>query len=232
MGCGCVNLTRDKYTIENILVDKVKEPKDIISNLPINEYIKKVFYLINKVRMNPSDFIDDIENEEKFIKELYGRKIFNDNRIKVYLNEGKNMFQDCSNYLKTLQPMEELIFCDDIVLECPKDEQNIKDINFFKEKLLEKRGKYGIKAYFKDSIRFPEVSVLLMLVDDSPKNAKKKREALLNPKFKFIGISTSDIDENKKNNNLNNMNEGLNNINQIIKSDINYKPFCAYFTLK
>ena len=60
MGCGCVNLTRDKYTIENILVDKVKEPKDIISNLPINEYIKKVFYLINKVRMNPSEFIDNI----------------------------------------------------------------------------------------------------------------------------------------------------------------------------
>lgn len=88
------------------------------------------------------------------------------------------MFQDCANYLKTLQPMEELMFCDDIVLQCPKDEQNIKDINYFREKLLEKKDKYGIEAYFKDSIRIPEISVLLMLVDDSARNPRKKRSTI------------------------------------------------------
>ena len=35
------------------------------------------------------------------------------------------MFKDCADYLKTLQPMEELNFCDDIVLECPTDEKKI-----------------------------------------------------------------------------------------------------------
>ena len=142
------------------------------------------------------------------------------------------MFQDCAIYLKILQRMEELMFCDDIILQYPKDEQNIKDINYFREKLLEKKDKYGIEAYFKDSIRIPEISVLLMLVDDSARNPRKQREALLNPKFKFIGISSTDIDddkqENNKNNELINGNKNLENT----KNDIKFKPFCAYFTLK
>ena len=95
--------------------------------------------------------------------------------------------------------------------------------------------------YFKDSIRIPEISVLLMLVDDSAKNPRRKREALLNPKYKFIGISSSDVNNNdknevKKNNDLNDekkkINEGANNnIERIIRSELN-KSFCAYFALK
>jgi len=233
MGCQCIGPSKDVYSIENILGEKIKEPKEIISSYPINEYVKRVFNLINKVRLNPSEFVGIIETaSEKYIKDKNGKKIYDDSKIKVSLNEGKTMFQDCANYLKTLQPMEELMFCDDIVLQCPKDEQNIKDINYFREKLLEKKDKYGIEAYFKDSIRIPEISVLLMLVDDSARNPRKKREALLNPKFKFIGISSTDIDddkqENNKNNEIINGNKNLENI----KNEIKHKPFCAYFTLK
>ena len=232
MGCGCVGPSKDKYSIENILNEKIQEPKEITSNLPISEYVKKVFCLINKVRLNPSEFVTAIEQAEKYIKETNGRKIFDNNNIKVSLNEGKKMFQDCADYLRNLQPMEELNFCDEIVLECPKEEKNIRDINHFKEKLLEKKEKFGIEAYFKDSIRVPEISVLLMLVDDSTRNPKKKRETLLNPKYKFIGISSSDNilgkEENKNNDNLNG---GTNNIDKLLKNKLN-KPFCAYFTLK
>jgi hypothetical protein len=237
MGCGCVGPSKDKYSIENILNEKIQEPKEITSNLPISEYVKKAFCLINKVRLNPSEFVTAIEQAEKYIKEINGRKIFDDNKIKVSLNEGKKMFQDCADYLRNLQPMEELNFCDEIVLECPKDEKNIRDINHFKEKLLEKKSKFGIEAYFKDSIRVPEISVLLMLVDDSTRNPKKKRETLLNPKYKFIGISSSDNilgkEENQNNDNLNdnNIKEGTNNTDKILKNKLN-KPFCAYFTLK
>jgi hypothetical protein len=236
MGCGCVGPSKDKYSIENILNEKIQEPKEITSNLPISEYVKKVFCLINKVRLNPSEFVTAIEQAEKYIKETNGRKIFDNNNIKVSLNEGKKMFQDCADYLRNLQPMEELNFCDEIVLECPKEEKNIRDINHFKEKLLEKKEKFGIEAYFKDSIRVPEISVLLMLVDDSTRNPKKKRETLLNPKYKFIGISSSDNivgKEEYKNNDLkdNNINGGTNNIDKLLKNKLN-KPFCAYFTLK
>jgi len=259
MGCGCIGPTKDKYSIENILNDKYEESKEITSIYPLSDYVKKVFFLINKIRTSPSDFIQAIEQAEKCIKEVNGRKIFEGNGIKVSLNEGKTMFKDCADYLKTLQPMEELNFCDDIVLECPTEEKKIKDINIFKEKVLEKKDKYGIVGYFKDSIRIPEISVLLMLVDDSVKNPRKKRETLLNPKFKYIGISASDIninqeengekkkDENNinnknnngniaenqgENNNENNKNTEMKDINKMIRSEMKQKPFCAYFTLK
>ena len=254
MGCGCIGPTKDKYSIENIINDKNNEAKEIQSIYPLTEYTKKVFTLINKVRTSPSKFAPMIEQSEKYIRDLNGRKIFDGNGIKVSLNEGKTMFKDCADYLKTLQPMEELNFCDDIVLECPTDEKKIKDMNIFKEKVLEKKEKFGILAYFKDSICIPEISVLLMLVDDSIKNPKKKREALLNPNYKYIGISASDINDNNQgengekvkeninvNNNGNNGNNGENkdeknnnNIeeNKNINKDIKAKPFCAYFSLK
>ena len=101
-----------------------------------------------------------------------------------------------------------------------------------------------------------------MLVDDSVKNPRKKRETLLNPKFKYIGISASDVninqeengekkkEENNINNNNNenndnndnnvnanneinnNKNTELKDINKMIRSEMKQKPFCAYFTLK
>ena len=221
MGCGCIGPTKDKYSIENILNEKYEASKEIVSIYPLTDYVKKVFFLINKIRASPSEFVKAIEQAEKCIKEIDGRKVFDGNGIKVSLNEGKTMFKDCEEYLKTLSPMEELNFCDDIVLESPTEEKKIKDINIFKEKVLEKKDKFGISAYFKDSIRIPEISVLLMIVDDTTKNPKKKREALLNPNFKYIGISSSDVninqeekDKKKEEGNENNVNnENNNNIN-------------------
>ena len=229
MGCGCIGPTKDKYSIENILNDKYEESKEITSIYPLTEYVKKVFFLINKIRTSPSDFIQAIEQAEKCIKEINGRKVFEGNGIRVSLNEGKTMFKDCAEYLKNLQPMEELNFCDDIVLECPTEEKKIKDMNIFKEKVLEKKDKFGISAYFKDSIRIPEISVLLMLVDDAIKNPRKKREALLNPKFKYIGISASDVnisqeekDKKKEEDNGNNINnENNNNQNNQVNNENN-----------
>ena len=141
MGCGCIGPTKDKYSIENILNDKYEESKEITSIYPLTEYVKKVFFLINKIRTSPSDFIQAIEQAEKCIKEINGRKVFEGNGLRVSLNEGKTMFKDCAEYLKNLQPMEELNFCDDIVLECPTEEKKIKDMNIFKEKVLEKKEK-------------------------------------------------------------------------------------------
>ena len=229
MGCGCIGPTKDKYSIENILNDKYEESKEITSIYPLTDYVKKVFFLINKIRTSPSDFIQAVEQAEKCIKEINGRKVFEGNGIRVSLNEGKTMFKDCAEYLKNLQPMEELNFCDDIVLECPTEEKKIKDMNIFKEKVLEKKDKFGIMAYFKDSIRIPEISVLLMLVDDSVKNPRKKRETLLNPKFKYIGISASDVNVNqeengekkKEENNVNNNINENNNANNDNNANVN-----------
>jgi len=233
MGCGCVGpASKDKYSIENIISTKYDSKKEITSKFHLTEYVKRVFHLINKIRTNPSEFISVIEQAEKYITEKNGRKIFEDNGLKISLNEGEAMFKDCADYLKSLKPMNELNFCDDIVLECPTEEKKIKDMNFFREKVLEKKNKSGILAYFKDSICIPEISVLLMMVDDSVKNPRKKRETLLNPNYKYIGISSSDSNSNYINvsdiningidNKENNKEKDTNGINNNINSGNNF----------
>ena len=231
MGCVCSNNINDKYALENIINNEYENITKINSNLKITNYVKKVFYLINKIRTNPAKFADFVISSQIYIKEIEDRIIF-DHKIKVALNEGKKMFLECADYLRKLSPMEELTFSDDIVLECPTESSNIKDINYFKDKVIEKKENQNIEAYFKDSIREPEISVLLMIVDDSTKNPKKKREAVLNPKFKYIGISATDDLPESKAQELNK--DNTNNNNEANDENINSKkfPFCAYFSFK
>ena len=231
MGCQCSNNTLDKYSIENILKPEYESNLNINSKLKLTNYVKKLYYLINNIRTNPSKFADIINSSQKYIREIGDRVIF-DKKIKVALNEGKKMFSECEEYLRKISPMEELIFSDDIVIECPTDPNSIKDMDYFKQKVLEKKESQKIEAYFKDSISEPEMSFLLIIVDDSVKNPKKKREAVLNPNFKYIGISsTEDVSESKNQDGIaekgNKNIENNNNNNGIIKS-----PFCAYFSFK
>ena len=228
MGCVCLGNVNDKYAIENVLKSDYENMPKINSNLKITNYCQKVFYLINKIRTNPSQFADFVISSQQYIKEIDDKIIF-DHKIKVALNQGKIMFLECAEYLRKLQPMEELTFNDDIVLECPTEPNNIKDINYFKQKVIEKRENQNIEAYFKDSISEPEISVLLFIVDDSIKNPKKKREAVLNPKFKYIGISATDNISEIKNEELN---KDMGNDNNNNDGKNNTKPFCAYFSFK
>ena len=48
----------------------------------------------------------------------------------------------------------------------------------------------NLNVFYKDLIKDPEVSALLMIVDDNARNAGKKREAVLNREYKYIGISS------------------------------------------
>ena len=50
-----------------------------------------------------------------------------------------------------------------------------------------------IDVFFKDLIKIPEISGLLMIVDDTNKNAGKKRRALLSNELKYIGVNSKFI---------------------------------------
>ena len=229
MGCVCPANLNDKYEIINIIDSDYENNLKINTNLKITNYIKKAFYLINQIRKNPKQFADFVISSQQYIKELDEKKIF-DYKIKVALNQGKKMFLECAEYLRNLQPMEELVFNDDIVLECPTEPSSIRDINYFKQKVVEKKENQNIEAYFKDSICEPEISVLLIIVDDAIKNPKKKREAVLNPKFKYIRISSTDDLYNSKTQYANN--DGNNEENIINDNNKKKGPFCAYFSFK
>ena len=79
------------------------------------------------------------------------------------------------------------------VCHLPDDEEDIKNSYYLREQVKLLREKSNIDVFFKDLIKIPEVSALLMVVDDSERNPGKKREAVLSREFKYIGISSKFI---------------------------------------
>ena len=123
------------------------------------------------------------QNEEK-VEILFQKK------VKVKLYEGERAFTKASDYIKYIKPMDELIFKEEIKLELPNTEEEMNDKLFLKSKLKILKDKYNISAFFKDSIRNPEVALLLMIVGDYVNAENKKRNALLNPEYKYIGVNS------------------------------------------
>ena len=55
------------------------------------------------------------------------------------------------------------------------------------------KNNYNINAFFKDSVKNPEVGVLLMIIGDYNNSQNKKRKAILNPKYKYITVNSKFI---------------------------------------
>ena len=92
--------------------------------------------------------------------------------------------------MNSMHPLE---LKNDICIPLPEDEDEIKDSSYLREQVRVLRENTNIDVFFKDLIKVPEVSALLMIVDDSGKNPGKKRHAVLNNDFKYIGISSKFI---------------------------------------
>ena len=188
MGCHCTNNNKENYVdIEHL----IQTPSNLNPNscLCLSEYTRTMFKLINKVRKNPNDFAFLIESAVKYITTENDRLIFS-YKLKVALHKGKEMFLAVADELRKMTPLTPLEFKDDIVIEVPTEEDEIKDVKVFQNKVLEKKKNVNINAYFKDAVGDPEVAILIMLVDDTQKNPGKKRETILNKDYKYIGISS------------------------------------------
>ena len=174
-------------------------------SIPINKtddqenyknYSQKVFELINRIRNNPSDFADIIENSIKNIREENSKnndekkKIIYKERVKIALNRGEPAFREAISELKEISPISPLEFKNEICIPLPENEEDIKNSNYLKDQVKIIRENNKIDVFYKDLIKDPEVSALLMIVDDSTKNPGKKRQAVLDENFKYIGISS------------------------------------------
>ena len=110
--------------------------------------------------------------------------------IKVYLIRGKDAFLEAAQELRKMNPLSPLQFKNEICIPLPQDISQFQDSNFLREKIKKMLGKnIIINTFFKDLVNIPEVSVLLMIVDDNGNSSGKKRKAILNKNYKYIGIS-------------------------------------------
>ena len=161
---------------------------------PSDNFSKYLLQQINKIRTEPQSFIGIIEDAKKnIIKNKNGHLIYN-GKIKIGLINGQKAFDNAINYLKKVKPMEKLIFNPYITVQLPRTESEIKyknDLRLKVENMV--NDGISIKSYWRDVIKDPELSFLMMIVDDNGGQSGMRRKDLLDPNMKYIGINSIDI---------------------------------------
>ena len=161
--------------------------------------------MINKVRLNPVEYANYvlenlknicIENKEELnkkteMKEIKQITVFK-KKVKVRLYKGEEGFLETAQLLQKIPSMEPLKFNENIVIPISDSFKDSVNFDLMKNKI----NSSNINLFFKGNIKNPEIAVLLMIVDDSEFSEKKKRNALLNKEFQYIGIDSKFIGKN------------------------------------
>ena len=198
-----ISNTKENQAIININNLNNNKPKSKInqnskkllnSKKPIDEFSQYIFTYINKIRENPQSFIDDIEKAKFYIEYNSSNKLIYKKNIKVALSQGLPAFEETISILKIVKPMNKLIFEPKLMVKLPQSEEELLDKNFFKLEIKKMKEKgIPIKSYWRDIIKEPETSFLMMIVDDTGIKAGLKRKDILDPNMKYIGICSRTI---------------------------------------
>ena len=177
-----------------------QENNEISKNQKYLNYPERIIEIINSIRQDPASYADVVIDSMKNIVEDNNNddstknKIIYKKKVKVALTRGKPAFLEAAEHLKNTEPLPPLEFVPEICIPLPEDETEMKDTNFLKKKVIElKKEGINIDIFYKDLVKIPEVSALLMIVDDSGRNAGKKRMTLLDKDVKYIGVNSKFI---------------------------------------
>ena len=194
------NLREPNYKNENL---EIGENENNIHNYDQNakyaDYPEKIVELINNIREDPVGYADIIEDSIKNIiqeedkNDPANTRLIFKKKVKVALNKGESAFREAAEYLRSLTPLAPLEFSHEKCIPLPETEEELKDPTFLRDQVKQIREETEIDVFFKDLIKIPEVSGLLMIVDDTNKNAGKKRMALLNKDLKYVGVTSKFI---------------------------------------
>ena len=190
-----INDIKEGYELEENNINQVNEDK----NTKYAEYPEKMLELINKIREDPVSYAEVIEDSIKNIIETNNEtkpKIIYKKKVKVALTRGEPAFREAAELLRNMEPLPPLEFKSDICAPLPDNEEELKEPYFLREQVKTLRETTNIDIFFKDLIKIPEVSALLMIVDDGEKNAGRKRNAVLNKDYNYIGINSKFIGKN------------------------------------
>ena len=166
--------------------------------LPNDDFSKYIFNHINLIRENPKQYIS-INEEKKNIQYDKNNRLIYKSKVKVALTKGEIIFNEAIHFLEEISPMKKLKFKPEITIKIPNTIEEIKDKTYMKIKvreLLNNNNNININSYWRDNIKDPETSFILMIVDDNQKKSGMKRKDILNPDYKYIGISSVMIDKN------------------------------------
>ena len=200
---------KDKEEKEEKMTNKNNvSVSSVISASKKNDYNTRIVEYINKLRTNPKEYAkfilsnmqyiykrvkiiaDDLtgQNEEKV--EYYFKK-----KVKVELYKGEIAFIEAAKFLSDLNPLNELEIKEEIKINIlqEKEEEINNDKIFIKNQLNEIKKKFNVSAFFKDNVKNPEIGLMLMIIGDYKNSQNKKRNALLNPDYKYIAVNSKFI---------------------------------------
>ena len=187
----------------NLDINEIKLKRELNSNLNNNiinekkqmdDFSQYIFNHINKIRENPQSFINNIEEAKPYILYNKSKKLIYKKNVKVALSEGIPAFQEAISILKICKPMNKLIFEPKLMVKLPDNEDDIIDKEYFKYEIRKMISEgIPIKSYWRDIINDPETSFLMMIVDDTGKKSGMKRNDILDPNMKYIGICSKSI---------------------------------------
>ena len=192
-----INKSNPIYQTQGKYINNIAQ-QNIINNIsPSDNYSCYFLSQINKIRTEPQSFIGVIEDSKaNIIKDHLGRIIYN-GKIKVCLNTGEAAFDEAIQFLKELEPMEPLIYNPQITINAPLNEDDILDKDDLNKKIKAMMNLgFNFRSYWRDVIKDPEISFLLMIVDDNGIKSGMKRKDILCPYVKYIGISSSEVNQN------------------------------------
>jgi hypothetical protein len=172
-----------------------KEKLEDDDSIPKDNFSKYLLEQINKIRADPQSFIGVIEDAKDNIKKSKnGNFYYNGNKIKVALVEGESAFNEAIEFLKSCKPMEPLIFSKNLIPPIPQNKEELQSKSFLR-KSIDKMMCDGIRvnSYWRDIINDAEICFLLMIVDDNGDKKGMRRNDILSPNMKEIGISSVEI---------------------------------------
>ena len=208
-----INLFQINEKLNNVNTKNTKEKNDIsissvISSLYKNDYNTRMVDLINKLRTNPKEYakiiLSNIQYIQKRVKitadDITGQneekeEIFFQKKIKVELYRGEIAFFETAEFLNKLKPLKELKVKEEIKMNLlpETEDQILNDKILIKNQLDEIKKRFNISAFFKDNLRNPEIGLMLMIIGDNKNSQNKKRNALLNPDYKYIAVNSKFI---------------------------------------
>ena len=161
--------------------------------LPEDEFSKIIFENINLIRENPQNFVQMIEDSKKNII-VENSKFKYKSKVKVGLIRGEPAFDEAIAILKLNSPMPKLYFNPNLTIRLPSTIEEIQDKKYFPNQIknLSNKG-IIVNTFWRDNINDPLTSFILMIVDDY-KDKGEKRNDILNPNNKSIGICSTMID--------------------------------------
>ena len=184
-----INKISEINTDEQDEIDNLNYPETLLKIINIIRtqpqlYAEKVDYAVRYIKIENQIINDKITGEKKNIEKPIFKK-----KVKVALNKGESTFYETSKRLREMIPIPPLEMDNNLLINLPNNKKEIYDNKYLIKQAEKIKQKTSLEFFYKDLIKDPNISALLMVVDDTEKNDFKKREVLLNPDLKYVGIN-------------------------------------------